>query len=202
MDRVVDSGHVAGPPSGRTIQFAILACLILMAFLAWALEASILLPQRCTEEYRALAALLDAWAVAHLPASILSFVRGMATVALSPLLYLGFAAVFVAANVGSKGTLEAQPCKRYRSIRRIADTFDHFSVVKRNFGTKRHRQPFAAVIVVYHPSFVVKQFYKGVGYDVTDTQDVKLVHAPSFTYFFAYVYCAKLCAAMQWLVVV
>jgi sterol desaturase/sphingolipid hydroxylase (fatty acid hydroxylase superfamily) len=70
-----------------------------LAVFAWALESSILLPDEWTAGYRSLAASLDAWAVAQLPAGMLPFLRGMATVALSPLLYLGFAAVFVAERI-------------------------------------------------------------------------------------------------------
>lgn len=99
MDRAVDTGRVAGLPSWRPFQVAVCGFLVLMAVVAWALESAILLPEHWTAGYRSLATSLDAWAIVKLPAGMLPFLRSIAAVALSPLLYLGFAAVFVAERI-------------------------------------------------------------------------------------------------------
>jgi sterol desaturase/sphingolipid hydroxylase (fatty acid hydroxylase superfamily) len=96
MDRVVDSGRITDPPSKRLAEFAALAALVLLAAVAWALESSILLPAEWRAGYESLVAAVGDWAAAHLPATLLPLVRTLAKLVLSPLLYLGFATVFVA----------------------------------------------------------------------------------------------------------
>ena len=70
-----------------------------MALVAWGLESSILLPASARDAYGEFASSIDASAVAHLPAAALPLLRSIAAVVLSPLLYLGFAAVFVAERI-------------------------------------------------------------------------------------------------------
>ncbi len=55
-----------------------------------------MLPANVIDAYGSLRSTLDGWASAHLPPVLLPFLRSFATVALSPLLYLGCAAVFLA----------------------------------------------------------------------------------------------------------
>jgi sterol desaturase/sphingolipid hydroxylase (fatty acid hydroxylase superfamily) len=100
MQRVVDSGHVADPPSKRTVQLAVFGVFSMLAAIAWALESSILLPTAVTEYYRSLQSNVDGWALDHLPSVLLPFLRSVASVALSPLLYLGFATVLLAERLG------------------------------------------------------------------------------------------------------
>jgi sterol desaturase/sphingolipid hydroxylase (fatty acid hydroxylase superfamily) len=73
-----------------------LLALVALALLAWALESSILFPSQFADHYAALKTSFSDWAAATLPASLLPIVRTFAALALSPLLYLGFAAVLVA----------------------------------------------------------------------------------------------------------
>ncbi|MGD9634382.1 MAG: sterol desaturase family protein [Pirellulales bacterium] len=67
-----------------------------LAFVAWAAESSILLPASFADRYALMKSEASGWATARFPASVLPTFRNFAALALSPLLYLGFAAVLAA----------------------------------------------------------------------------------------------------------
>lgn len=99
MGRRVEPGRNPFPLARRSHLYAALALLVVLAATAWAFESSILLPEPMLRAYRSLVASLDSWATANLPAAVLPFLRSVAAVVMSPLVYLGFAAVFVAERI-------------------------------------------------------------------------------------------------------
>lgn len=96
MDRDGERGLSPDAASSRGAWWAVLAILVALALLAWAVESSILVPASIRARYEALGAALDAWAVANLPGPVLRLVHTFARLLISPLLYLGLAAVLVA----------------------------------------------------------------------------------------------------------
>lgn len=72
------------------------ALLIALAILAGALESSTLLPASVFEQYETLKIDAADWTAANIPAFALPIIRTFAALVLSPLLYIGFAAVLVA----------------------------------------------------------------------------------------------------------
>jgi sterol desaturase/sphingolipid hydroxylase (fatty acid hydroxylase superfamily) len=88
--------RIADVPGRKLMWLAALGALSTLAVAAWAVQSSILLPASVVDRYQALGASLDAWAVAHLPATVLPLVRMFARLVLSPLLYLGLATVLIA----------------------------------------------------------------------------------------------------------
>lgn len=106
----MELGRNPVPPARQPLPYALLA-LVVLAVAAWALESSILLPEHVLRAYRSLAASIDSWATANVPAAILPFLRSVAAVVMSPLVYLGFAAVFVAERIAPADELQ-QPISR------------------------------------------------------------------------------------------
>ncbi len=92
----VEGCRVARAPGGRLLWCAAFGVLASLAVAAWAVESSVLLPAGVIARYKALGATLNDWAVACLPTTALPLVRTFAGLALSPLLYLGLAAVLAA----------------------------------------------------------------------------------------------------------
>ena len=90
----------------------VLFCLFAaLAVGAWAVESSTLLPADVTARYTALRVTFNSWAAAHIPAAALPLVRTFAGIALSPLLYLGLAAVLLAEHL-LPADREQQPLSR------------------------------------------------------------------------------------------
>jgi sterol desaturase/sphingolipid hydroxylase (fatty acid hydroxylase superfamily) len=96
MHADVELHRVADAQSGRPVLIVLFTVLAALAIAAWTVEAAILLPTSIITSYDELAAALNSWANAHLPATTLPFVQTLAGLALSPLLYLGLAAVLCA----------------------------------------------------------------------------------------------------------
>lgn len=96
MHAEVETRDDAVRTSGNQAWGIAFVVLVLLAAGAWAAESSILLPAGIAQRYDALKAASGAWAAAHVPAPMLPIVRTFASLGLSPLLYLGLAAVFVA----------------------------------------------------------------------------------------------------------
>lgn len=84
------------PMKQRHLLFATFGVLAALAVLAWAVESSILMPAGVIARYEALGTWLDVWAGTQLPSSALPLVRTFAGLVMSPLLYLGLAAVLLA----------------------------------------------------------------------------------------------------------
>jgi sterol desaturase/sphingolipid hydroxylase (fatty acid hydroxylase superfamily) len=82
--------------SGRHLLIILCAVLAALAVAAWAVEAAILLPASVIARFDEMAAALNSWANAQIPSTALPFVRTLAGLAISPLLYLGLAAVLLA----------------------------------------------------------------------------------------------------------
>ena len=106
-----DSCRVANSSGGRHALLVAFAILTVLAVIAWAVESSVLLPAGVTDGYRSLVDATNAWADAHLPATVLPLVRSFATLALSPLLYLGLAAVLLAERL-APADHQQQPLSR------------------------------------------------------------------------------------------
>jgi sterol desaturase/sphingolipid hydroxylase (fatty acid hydroxylase superfamily) len=106
-----ESRRVAKETIGRRLWFATFGALTAMAIVAWAIESSVLLPAGVIDRYEALKAALDAWAAAHVPSSGVPLLRTFASLALSPLLYLGLAAVLLAERLAPADP-EQQPLSR------------------------------------------------------------------------------------------
>jgi sterol desaturase/sphingolipid hydroxylase (fatty acid hydroxylase superfamily) len=96
MHADVESHRVVFAPSGRPLLIIGFVVLGALAVVAWAVEASVLLPAGVIARYDALKATLNVWGTEHLPATALPVVRTYAGLILSPLLYLGLAAVLLA----------------------------------------------------------------------------------------------------------
>ena len=96
MQAEVETHRLATSRDDRWLWGVALAVLIALALVAWAAESSILLPANISSHYAQLKSAAATWATDHLPAFALPIVRTFAAIALSPLLYLGFAAVLVA----------------------------------------------------------------------------------------------------------
>jgi len=99
MHAEVENRRLAIPKGSSCAQGSVLVVLVAFAFLAFAAETSILLPAGVAERYALWKVGASDWATAHLPAFILPIVRTFAAIALSPLLYLGFAAVLMAERI-------------------------------------------------------------------------------------------------------
>lgn len=96
MRAEVETRPLAASIGKRQALYFSLALLVVLAIMAWAAESSVLLPAGIADRYALLKTSASEWTTAHLPESMLPIVRTFAALALTPLLYLGFAAVLVA----------------------------------------------------------------------------------------------------------